>query len=190
MIKERNILLEKREKALQNLRERRKEDRKYTSDRSSSESNSSSFPLEHFVQLDTELEAEIYDSEQLLTESEPDQEIAEIRQRLRQVKSLRRERKYQVELEPQTDYPALSGSQEKHQELMAEVLSAHFQDNIKLWVSSVDSKLELSSTSLAEIEQYQQEVQYRHKLLKVMLDTTQKELNELEIHIRALKTLN
>jgi hypothetical protein len=72
---------------------------------------------------------------------------------------------------------------------MGEILSTHFQENIKSWVSSVDPKLELSSTPLAEIEQYQQEVQYRHKLLKVMLDATQKELNEIEIHIRALKTL-
>jgi hypothetical protein len=187
MIKEDGILQQKREKALQNLRERRKEERKFINE--SSQFNSSSFPLESFVRLDTELEAEIYDSEQLLPEVESEKKLAEIRQRLRQAKTIRRDLKYQVELNPETDYPLLPSSEEKRQDLMGEILSTHFQENIKSWVSSVDPKLELSSTPLAEIEQYQQEVQYRHKLLKVMLDATQKELNEIEIHIRALKTL-
>ena len=53
---------------------------------------------------------------------------------------------------------------------------------------SSDPDFDLSSTPLAEIEEYKKEVEYRCDLLKVILNASEREYRKLEAHIHNTKT--
>ena len=175
MTEEDKSLEEVRQQTWQRLRERRGQAR---SDQQGGKSQSTNLHLEPFFRLDWGAEAGS-------AELELENQLAEIRLRLQEARKISRDRQNQPTTEPEPSHPA-----EKRQEFLQEVVSAHFKNNIQSWLSSVDPELGLSSTPLEELEQRRQEVQYRHKLLQVMLEATQRELDELELHVRAQKSLN
>ncbi len=69
--------------------------------------------------------------------------------------------------------------------ILEEILSSHFRQNMHEWLSSIEPKEELNSTSIEDLEQHRKEILYRHKLLNAMVDATQKQLDGLDIQIRA-----
>jgi hypothetical protein len=62
-----------------------------------------------------------------------------------------------------------------------------FLKHMHVWLYGADVTFHPSSSSIEEIEQYRKEVRYRHSLLTAMLQATQKELDGLEAHLRAVK---
>lgn len=59
------------------------------------------------------------------------------------------------------------------------------RENFGEWLSSVDEEFTPDSSSLEELEKLRQSAEYRLKLLKVMSNETQRELDRLIIAIRA-----
>jgi|GEM_PF-6939239 len=162
-----------RQQALQNLRERRQERR---NEEETGKNQQNSVNLESFFRLDWENEAENIELEN---------QLAEIRLRLQKGKRINQDRQNQpTTLGEDTD------SSKNRKELFKEILAGHFQNNIQSWISSVDPEPGFSSTPIEELEQYRLEVQYRYHLLKVMLEATQRELNDLELQIRMKKSVN
>lgn len=76
------------------------------------------------------------------------------------------------------------------QRLVSQLLSEDFLENTKLWLSSTsDPAKEQSSTSLEELESCHKQVKHRMKVLKVLLEDTQKELDHVELQLRAAKSV-
>lgn len=62
------------------------------------------------------------------------------------------------------------------------------RDNFSEWLSSVDAEYAPSSSTLEELERQKENIEYRLKVLTVMVNATQKELEDLIITIRAQET--
>ncbi|WP_016950655.1 hypothetical protein [Anabaena sp. PCC 7108] len=186
-------VIQKRQLVLQHLRERRKESRH---DLSQKEGQTNEVvPLEYFVKLANLAESEAVATTTSALRDNHEEQLIKIRERLKQA----RERRKSVKLRPPEPEENGSASEEnlsstktdasQRKELLQDVMSDHFRNNLKSWISSVDPDLGVSSTSVAELEEQQQEIEYRYKMLKLLLNITQEELNKIEISIRAAKSL-
>jgi hypothetical protein len=71
------------------------------------------------------------------------------------------------------------------QQLVRQLLSSDFLKNTQLWLSSTtESEKEMASTSLEELGECQKQVKYRLRVLQVLQQETQRELDHLELQIR------
>ena len=75
----------------------------------------------------------------------------------------------------------------KNLQLLQDALSTNFFEQTTQWLASSAAEPDFSSTPVEEIEEIYQQVKYRHKVLKVMLEATQKELDHLQLHIKNIK---
>lgn len=116
-----------------------------------------------------------------------EQEVLAATQRLKEALQARRKRKQeqQVELESPLDTTHAS----KRQQLINDALATDFFRNTMQWLGNMDTEPEFSSSSLEEIEALQKQAQYRHKVLQVLLEETQTELDFLRSHIENLKAI-
>lgn len=90
------------------------------------------------------------------------------------------------------EVPSSSENQEKltpSQTILEQLGGKEFLKHIHTWLYSADTTFSPSSSTLEEIEQYRKEVLYRQSMLKVMLEATQKELEGIEVHVRAVKAI-
>ena len=76
----------------------------------------------------------------------------------------------------------------KNLQLLHDALSTNFFEQTTQWLASSAAEPDFSSTPVEEIEEIHQQVKYRHKVLNVMLEATQKELDHLQLHIKNLKS--
>jgi hypothetical protein len=118
-----------------------------------------------------------------------DQQIAEAFQKLRQILQARR-RKAQQDSASGVQEEALTRlSARERQQLVSDLLSSQFLDNAFQWLSSAKTGPELSSSSLEEVEAIYQQSRYRYRVLKAMLDESEKELDTIELHLRMMRQL-
>ncbi|MBK1989430.1 hypothetical protein A0J48_018135 [Sphaerospermopsis aphanizomenoides BCCUSP55] len=183
---------QKRQQMLQHLRERRQESRHGLSQKGGQ--SNEGMPLEHFVKLADPAESEAVATTPDTLKNDHENQLVKIRERLKQARSLRKSLKSQPSEQENGSVTLESLSSGKsafseRKELLEDLISDHFRNNLKSWITSVDPDLGVSSTSLVELEEHQQEIEYRYKILKLLLDITQQELNKIEIHIRASKSL-
>ncbi len=75
------------------------------------------------------------------------------------------------------------------QALLDQLGGSAFLKHMHTWLYSADTTFHPSSSTLDEIEQYRKEVQYRYNILKEALVMTQKELEAIEVHVRAVKAV-
>ena len=73
-------------------------------------------------------------------------------------------------------------------QLLQDALSTNFFEQTTKWLASSAHEPYFSSTPAEEIEEIYQQVKYRHKVLKVMLEATQKELDNLQLHLHNIKS--
>lgn len=181
MIGEDKSLDLKRKKALESLRSRPRDEIVDISNKSKREGDRPKSFINTFISLEnaSEIESKAF---------EPEEELLEIRQRLQTAKSLKRESRNQQKIAPESNNLAPE-SQPETENHIREVISGHFKSNVFSWLGNVDSELGISSTSIEELENIQKEVRYRHKLLTAMLKSTEKELDNLEVEIRAKKAI-
>ena len=76
----------------------------------------------------------------------------------------------------------------KRQQLRHDLLSADFFKSASQWLSSINVEPRLSSSSIEEVEFLYKEAKLRYKVLKIMLDDTQKELDSFEVYLRMAKS--
>jgi len=196
MNQHREPLNHKREEALKRLRQRRGEERHL--DLASQETNQHEAKsiLKHYLKQEkANQEAETietvkseqfeqnFNTQDLDTSSNVTETIKLLRESIRD----RRANKKQPSTETH-DSLSSPASTERRQQLISELLSADFLENTQLWLTKVEDSSELSSTSLEELEEYRRQVIYRMKVLKIMLENTQSELDKLEVQIRAIQS--
>jgi hypothetical protein len=104
-------------------------------------------------------------------------------ERLKNIMQSRRVRQKQLAAEGQSDL-VVQLSQVERQQLLGDLLSTDFLQNTTQWLSSAPVDPELTSSSPQEIEAIHKQVLYRHRVLKVMLDATQQELDGIELYLR------
>ncbi|MFK8183943.1 MAG: hypothetical protein AB8B99_11260 [Phormidesmis sp.] len=108
-------------------------------------------------------------------------------QQLRQQVQAKRALKKQIEALGDVDLAAEFSPATQHR-LISQLLSEDFLENTKLWLSSTsDPAKEQPSTSVAELESCHKQIKYRMKVLKVLLEDTQKELDHMELQLRAAR---
>jgi hypothetical protein len=186
-------VIQKRQLVLQRLRERRQESRHGLNQKSCQADDS--MPLEYFVKPANLAESmEVVASTPSVITYNHEKQLIKIRERLKHAQNLKRSLKTQPsELEYNSASEENSSSAKKafaqRKELLQDVISDHFRNNLKSWISSIEPDLGVSSTSVAELEEQQQEIEYRYKVLKLILDITKEELNKIERNIRAAKSL-
>ena len=71
----------------------------------------------------------------------------------------------------------------KFETLLKEI--PRLRDNFSEWLSSIDAEYTPNSSSIQELERHRENVEFRLKALTVMLNTTQNELDDLIVTIRA-----
>ena len=76
----------------------------------------------------------------------------------------------------------------KRQQLRHDLLSADFFKSASKWLSSINVEPRPSSSSIEEVEFLYKEAKLRYKVLKIMLDDTQKELDSFEVYLRMAKS--
>ena len=76
--------------------------------------------------------------------------------------------------------------QNKHQ-LLQDALSTNFFQDTMHWLTSTNTPPNFSSTPIEEIETVYQQVRYRQQVLQTLLDETQKELSQIQLHLQNLK---
>jgi len=195
MNQHRQPLNHKREEALKRLRQRRGEERHL--DLASQEKNQHEAKsiLKHYLKqqkanqeaetietVESEQSEQIFDTQDFDTSSTVTETIKLLRESIRDRRANRKQSSTET-------HDSLSSAQtERRQQLISELLSADFLENTQLWLTKVEDSSELSSTSLEELEEYRRQVIYRMKVLKVMLENTQGELDKLEVQIRAIQS--
>ena len=93
---------------------------------------------------------------------------------------------------PDQDVADSESSQDKRtpsQVLLEQLGGSAFLKHMHTWLYSADTTFHPSSSTLDEIEQYRKEVRYRYNVLKEALTVTQKELEAIEVHVRAVKAV-
>lgn len=111
--------------------------------------------------------------------------IKQLHQQIRAKKALRQ----QLEENPNSEIDS-SFSPAIQQQLVSQLLSSDFLKNTQLWLSSTaEPDKEATSTSLEELEGCQNQVKYRLKVLQILSQETQRELENLELQIRIAKGL-
>lgn len=114
-----------------------------------------------------------------------DQEILAAMERIKAALKARRNRKQQQAKEEEEEELTFESTQvSKRQQLINDALATDFFRNTMQWLGSMDSDPEFSSTSVEEMEELKQQAQYRYKALKVMLEETQRELDFIELQIQ------
>lgn len=78
----------------------------------------------------------------------------------------------------------------KRRELFAEIASEHFRQGMGSWLTSIAPDHGLSATPVEELEKIHEEMLYRLKLVKTIGNLLQREIDALEIQIKARRTLN
>ncbi len=114
-----------------------------------------------------------------------DQEILAAMERIKAALKARRNRKQKQAKEEEEEELTFESTQvSKRQQLINDALATDFFRNTMQWLGSMDSDPEFSSTSVEEMEELKQQAQYRYKALKVMLEETQRELDFIELQIQ------
>jgi hypothetical protein len=123
--------------------------------------------------------------------SEAVQRLKDMRQRLKQAKQARQAKLQSLETEDLQEEVARESTSElpagkpvKRQQLRQDVLSADFFKSASQWLGTIRSEPHLSSTSLEEIESLYDQAKYRYKVLKILLEDTQRELDGFEAYLR------
>lgn len=83
-----------------------------------------------------------------------------------------------------SDSASLKISGMERQQLLSSILSTDFLQNATQWLSSAPTDPELTSSSLEEIEALYKQSKYRYKVLSVLMDASQKELEAIELYMR------
>ncbi len=172
----------KRQKTLALLRKNRLKNRIYGKQQDVSSEIQAGVRIGGFFKLVKDLEMdELLEIQQQLEGRDFD-----VRQWINQAnKSSRSVKEPEHRTEVEGDQPPQASTSDGQKGFMEEALSAHFRQNMHVWLSSIEPKEELNTTSIDELKQHRSEIQYRSKLLKVMADASQRELDEIEIQIRA-----
>jgi hypothetical protein len=89
----------------------------------------------------------------------------------------------QQDVEPRQN---LARSNQQTRNNQEKALPIDFLKNVQQWINSPE--IEPNSTSLQELEQRKQELQYRSAWLLGLLEVTQKELNAIQEHIKIRTT--
>jgi hypothetical protein len=202
---------EKRTKALQRLRGNRGKERSSSENRQKAKGDSATLLLKEYrdgyrqekKQLQEAEEIEILeavqDPEQLPrlmkaadrlqekedTSAEALQRLKDVRQRIKQARQAKQAQLNQLEAKELTNP---SAPPLKHQQLLQDALSADFFKSASQWLGNIRSDPHLSSTPLEEIELLYDQAKYRYKVLKLLLDDTQKELDSFEAYLRMAKS--
>lgn len=180
-------LTKKRHDALQRLRDRRGESRRNDLNQGKTELDQTKSQLKHYIsQEKLNQVAETPPIKKSRKELEPNPTVSDTIGRLKEnIRVRRASKKKSATDEPETS-PSLAPLGER-QQLISDLLSADFLRTTQLWLSSVENERELSSTPIAELEDYHKRVKYRFRVLKVLLEDTEHELDRIEVQIRAIK---
>ncbi|MEM9005198.1 MAG: hypothetical protein AAGE59_16960 [Cyanobacteria bacterium P01_F01_bin.86] len=113
--------------------------------------------------------------------------LKDARQRLKQVRKVK-----QTEPIAPTDETAgdVAATVElpKRQQVRQDLLTADFFKSASQWLNTVSADPRLSSSSVEEVETLYKEAKYRYKVLKIMLEDTQRELDSFEVYLRMAKS--
>lgn len=196
MNQHREPLNHKREEALKRLRQRRGEERHLELASQETNQHEAKSILKHYLKqekanqaaetietVDREQSEQDFDTQDFDGSSNVTETIKLLRESIRN----RRANKKQSSTETHESLSS-PASTERRQQLISELLSADFLQNTQLWLTKIEDGSELSSTSLEELEEYRRQVIYRMKVLNVMLENTQSELDKLDVQIRAIKS--
>lgn len=196
-------LEEKRQRALQRLRENRGKQRLRDLSAQKPEVESTQLLLKSYPTPE-QLQAQLNFSDVIPSSDEVEQlsrfakvqeqvyqreeEAIEAIGRLKQFLQGRPQNSSAIEASPSelTPTPIDTGKQQ----FLEDTLSTNFFQDAIHWLTRVDTELDFSSTPLEEIEELYQKVKYRHKVLQMMLNDTQKELDHIQLHIQNLKSLS
>lgn len=207
---------EKREKALQRLRGNRGKERTGTTSRQEAKADGVKVLLKDYRDVYREQKAEFqktegYEPPPLPAEpeelpkfakasdrlKEKEAALAESVNRLKEARQRFKEAKESRKLAPEPPAalktPESDGEQEagaaKRQNLRKDMLSADFFKSASQWLGSIRAEPHLSSTSLEEIETLYQQAKYRYKVMKILLEDTQRELDGFEAYLRMAQSL-
>ncbi len=200
MSQEQNLRQQKRQAALNRLRQNRGKERRsdLTEQRSEVEGTKILFKgypnvespeaqaqLSQILPLTGEAQAASRISKVKERVEKQDQEILAAMERIKAALKARRNRKQQQDQEEEEEELTFESTQvSKRQQLINDALATDFFQNTMQWLGSMDSDPEFSSTSVEEMEELKQQAQYRYKALKVMLEETQRELDFIELQIQ------
>jgi hypothetical protein len=217
MSQEPGNLEEKRQKALQKLRSNRGKDRPPGESRQKAKADGVKVLLKDFrdtyrakrdLLQDPELvektKVEVEDPQQLPRISkalkrlqEKDEKTTEAAQRLKEARQRFKATKEQYKQEEQKSPTEIREESEvtdeapaKRQKLRQDLLSADFFKTASKWLGSVRTDPELTSTPVEEVEFLHKQAVYRHKVLKIMLDDTQREIDALESYLKIANSVS
>lgn len=206
-----SALDEKRNEALERLRKRRGSARKTTHDKVQGGD------LDHIqlviktyksrkasqeAELDIEQAASdvVYSDESPLKQ-EPSNEVAKVARHRRKINkrdekagaAVKRWKEFMEARAEQTMADSIGGaplttvSQIDRRKMVSDLLSVDFLENTQHWLSSAKGEPDYSSTPLEEVEELYRQTQYRHKVLKVLTDLNQQNLDAIELYMRNAK---
>lgn len=211
-----NKLEEKRQKALQKLRANRGKDRPPGESRQKAKADGVKVLLKDFrdtyrakrdLLQDPELvektKVEVEDPQQLpriskslkrLEEKEEKtaeavQRLKEARQRFKATKESQKQQEQQS-AEEVRDSEVSEEAPGKRQKLRQDLLSADFFKTASKWLGSVRTDPELTSTPVEEVEFLHKQALYRYKVLKIMLEDTQREIDALESYLKIANSVS
>jgi hypothetical protein len=175
-----NALAARRKAVLQQLRERWGNVRQAVDEREKSRAHYLEGYLGPFLEIDA--------AEADLPANGWEPSETHVRDLLDNLRTLRREQPHPLQQEPEEGGETLAPEQRR--DLMAEIMSAHFRSNMEQWLGSANPEQELSSTPPEDLEGVQKEAQYRLSVLKQMVALAEREIDLLELQIRAKRTVN
>jgi hypothetical protein len=95
----------------------------------------------------------------------------------------------QPEAEGTTGPEHLAGHGARWEELLEGMGLDQFRESVLGWLGSAPLERELTSTSLSELERLRVETHCRLRILEEMLKATEREIDELDVQIRAAHAL-
>ncbi len=117
-----------------------------------------------------------------------EQKVRDAVQRFRDVRAAKRAQLEAPEDEETLLPPQLARGE--RQQLIRDLISVDLLENTHHWLSGAPSEPDLSATPIEEIKALQKQVQYRHKVLSILLKETENELDMFDSYIRMVNHAN
>lgn len=109
--------------------------------------------------------------------------LKEARQRLKQIRKERQDRQA-TSVAGEAEPSSAETEPPKRQQIRQDLLTADFFKGASEWLNTIGTDPRLSSSSIEEVEALYKEAQYRQRVLKIMLEDTQRELDSFEVYLR------